>query len=299
MERGSSQRRCRWPHRTIPINANTRRFTMPTLQTARKSSAPAFAERFKLPLVIFSAGVIWGGGTAIAMPNPNTPSSLQFPTAGVVCDGATQVCYNKNGLSVGLTRTYYGAFAASNVERSLDGRPPGPQFRLSNGVICDAISAACWTNGWGQRVINRQLTAQLYGGNSDGWNPNNQGWAPNPGPSPWPAPTPANITGLCRLSRSYQVLFNGSCDLRELQQGFSKRFDVVLANGARYSFDNSDGNFAIADGSGGRWPVSFSDQGNGAVFRWQDYTLSTRQQSINGKTSTGRTIGKVLEALFN
>ena len=266
---------------------------MPPLQT---SATKAFA--------LLSTVVVIGGtsGIAAAQPRgaqPGGSAALQFPAAGVICDGGNQLCFNRNGLSVGLTRTYYGAFAANNAERSLDGRPPSPQFRLSNGVICDAISAACWTNGWGQRVINRPLTDQLYGGNGDGWNPNNQGWRPNPNPYPAPQPSPTKATGLCRLNRGAQELFNGSCDLRELQQGYTKRFDVVLANGARYSFDNNDGIFAIADGSGGRWPVSYSDQGNGAVFRWQDYTLSTRQQAIHGKTSTGRTIGKVLEALFN
>lgn len=251
-----------------------------------------------VPLVLLGAGALWAGGKASAIPNPNGGSALQFPSAGVICDGGNEVCYDKNGLSVGLTRTYYGAFAANNAERSLAGRPPDPQFRLSNGVICDAISAACWTNGPGQRLINRQLTTQLFGGSNQGWNPNPAPY-PTPYPKPYPNPYPSNLAGVCRLSRGYQLLFNGSCDLRELQLGSRKRFDVILANGARYSFDNTDGSYAIADGSGGRWPVSFSDQGYGAVFRWQDYSLSTRQQNSNGKPSTGRTIGKVLEALFN
>jgi hypothetical protein len=98
-----------------------------------------------------------------------------------------------------------------------------------------------------------------------------------------------------------QLVYNGNCELREEQDGNRKRFVVTLGNGSRYSFDNRRGEFRISDANGGSWPVQFIDRGSSAEFRWANMTLQTTQNAYNGssKPNLGRSLGQLLEALFN
>lgn len=207
---------------------------------------------------------------------------VSSPQQGVICDGAGQVCYDAQGLSLGLTRNYFGAFAEQNALRNLNGQPVPRQFRLSNGAACDVNQRLCWSDGWGQRQVDRSLSTQLFGNSAGGSGSNTN-----------------SATGLCRLTQGFRTVFNGQCDLKELTNNQRKRFVVNLGNGSRYSFEDRGNGYRITDGMGGSWPVSFSDQGKSAVFRWADMNLSVTQNAYQGGSSVGRALGNLLEALFN
>lgn len=208
-------------------------------------------------------------------------SGVSSPQAGVICDGAGQVCYDAQGLSLGLTRTYFGAFAEQNAQRNLGGQPLPRQFRLSNGAACDVNQRLCWSDGWAQRVVDRSLSSQLFGSNGGGGN------------------TSPTATGVCRLVQGFRTLYNGACDLKEVSNEKRKRFVVNLGNGSRYSFEDRGNGYRISDGMGGSWPVTFQDRGPSAIFRWADMNLSVTQNAYQGGSSMGRALGNLLEALFN
>ena len=244
-----------------------------------------------LPLLVTaSARAIpnpYGGGGSQPMPG----QTLLFPSAGVVCDQPAQRCYDSNGLSLGLTAQYYGSFAQQNALQSLGGQRPGPVFTLSNGSRCNVRQLSCWSSNYGQDVINQQLTSQLFGG------------VPRPTPSPQPTPSGSSYTGQCRLMRGTSRLFNGPCALNEVRQGYQPRFEVMLQNGPRYVFEQGPSGYQIADGSGGRWPVQFSDNGQSGTFRWSEMSLTVTQNNYRPQSDPnarwGRALGNFLVDLFN
>jgi len=238
------------------------------LTTAGGSGLPAASQSF------VSGGS--GGSGAVFAPNP-----------GSLCDRANQLCFDGQGLSLGITRDVFGRYAEKNALRNLNGQAPPRQFLLSNGVACDVNVRLCWEDGWRRRVVSQRASQQLFGSGAFNGGGNQ--------------PSVSQNTGLCRLSRQLQVVYNGNCELREVQDGNRKRFVVTLGNGSRYSFDNRRGEFRISDASGGSWPVQFNDRGRSAEFRWADMSLQTTQNNYNGSTkpNLGRTLGQLLEALFN
>lgn len=232
-------------------------------------------------------------------PQPMPGQTLLFPAPGVVCDQPAQLCYNSAGLSVGLTGRYFGSFARQNAQNTLNGGRPPLVFSLSNGSRCDGRRMTCWSSGFGQPVVNQQLTTQLYG-TLPAPTPYP---GPQPYPTPYPTPTPAGYSGLCQLMRSGATLYNGSCALNEVRQGFQPRFEVLLRNGNRYVFEKSPGGYLISDPTGSRWPVQVSDNGNSGVFRWADMTLAVTQNNYRPDSTPGqrwgRAIGNFLIDLFN
>ena len=230
-------------------------------------------------------------------PQPMPGQTLLFPSTGVVCDQPAQRCYDSAGLSLRLTRQYYGAFAEQNALQSLGGKRPGPVFKLSDGSRCDVRQSSCWSGGggFGQPILNQQLTSQLFGGIP---RPN-----PYPTPGPSPQPGPGGYTAQCRLMRGASSLYNGPCALNEVRQGYQPRFEVQLQNGPRYVFQQSQGGYQISDGTGGTWPVQFSDNGRSGTFRWADMSLSATQNNYrpqsNPNAQFGRALGNFLVDLFN
>ncbi|MFM7549746.1 MAG: YcgJ family protein [Cyanobacteriota bacterium] len=227
--------------------------------------------------VALGVGLLGSGLAAVAQ-----GAGISSPQQGVICDGSGQVCYDAQGLSLGLTRTYFGAFAEQNALRNLSGQPAPRQFRLSSGAACDVNQRLCWSDGWSQRVVDRTLSGQLFG---------NGGGGPNK-PS-------GTATGLCRLTQGFRTIFNGQCELKEVSNDRRRRFVVNLGNGVRYSFEDRGSGYRISDGMGGSWPVTFNDQGRSAVFRWADRSLSVTQNAYQGGSAVGRALGSLLEALFN
>jgi len=80
---------------------------------------------------------------AKAMPNPAGQSTITMPAAGVVCDGTNQICYDRDGLSLQLTGTYFGQYARQTAQQNFGSRLPLRRFELSNGVFCQSDRQSC------------------------------------------------------------------------------------------------------------------------------------------------------------
>ena len=226
-----------------------------------------------------------------ALPNPANQSTITMPAAGVVCDGSNQLCYDSNGLSLPLTRTYFGQYAERTAQQNFASRLPLRRFELSNGVFCQTDRQSCWRIENRQRVQAGRISNQLFA------------QTPNPFPSPTPYPQPGGVTAVCRLLRGGQQLFSGSCALNEIRQGFQPRFEVQLRPGPTYVFEQTNRGYVIADGTGGRWPVSVDDRGNSGSFRWADYRLDVTQSDYRPESGSSqpmqRAINNFLIDLFN
>ena len=221
----------------------------------------------------------------VASPLFIAPASAQlgFPGPGVVCDQRGQVCYDSQGLSLGLTQTTFGAQAAQNVLNQIRGGPTPQDFRLSTGAACSTSARTCWSDGWSKRVVDWSLTSRLYNRS-----------APSGGGYPSPA-VPDQASGFCTLSRPNQQLFSGACQLKKLVKNNKTRFEAALGNGQTFTFVARNGNFVIQDGSGGSWPVGFENRGTTGVFRWNNLQLiATRTSGTNGGSAAANASGSAI-----
>ncbi|MFO7629249.1 MAG: YcgJ family protein [Prochlorococcaceae cyanobacterium] len=206
----------------------------------------------------------------------NSSAGLNRPQPGVVCDPAGQVCYDRMGLSLGLTREYYGTYAEQRVLSNLRGQAPPRQFRLSTGAACDLDVRRCWSDGWQRRSVDASLTRQLFGAET------------------------SSTTRLanCRLTRLFKVQSSGGCQITEQRGGGARSLDVALQDGSTYSFSRWRGEgFQIIDSKGTNWPVRLSDQGSTISFSWSDrvLTVTPQRQSNPGGPSLGQLIDALLK----
>jgi hypothetical protein len=219
----------------------------------------------------------------VAAPMLSAPLHAQVtvPSQGVVCDQRGRVCYDSQGVSMGLTQDYFGPQAVQNLLNQLQGGPAPTEFRLSSGVACSSAARTCWSDGWSRQVVDWSLTSQLYGrsgGSGDSGNAS--------------AGRPERASGYCSLSRLGRPVFNGGCELKKVVRGGKTRFEAALGNGQLYTFVTRNGSFVIQDDTGGSWPVSFQDRGTTGVFQWNDLQLiATRTSALNGGGSGGSSAG--------
>lgn len=231
---------------------------------------------------ISSPGLAVGLGSAVAALGLTLVSStaslaqmntLTMPQQGVVCDGAGQVCYDQQGISLGLTKTYFGHRAERDLLMQFGNRPMPQEYRLSNGSVCSVPARTCWADGWSRRYVNQQLTSQLYGSA----NPNNQ--------------VLSKENGYCRLDDWGLRAYNGRCRLiratgNPLFRGST--YTVRMSNKPELTFGNRNG--VLMAVSGGRsWPAQFENLGNNtAAFRWgtQQLLVNTLVYGANGSYGT-------------
>jgi Fels-1 Prophage Protein-like len=210
------------------------------------------------------------------------PAGLAYPQPGVVCDSVGRVCYDSYGPSIGITQINYGQRAADRLQRNLS-QSNSRDFRLSTGQACNVAQRVCWEDGWAMGTVARGLTQQLFGSSNAGGQPGQS--------------QVARDSGICRLSRGFQRVYDGPCQLKQVMKENKNRYVVQLDNGNRYAFEQQGGKFVINDGLGGTWPVSFSDQGRTGVFRFGVYTLTATQN--NPSQATGSQNAAVNNAIIN
>ena len=87
--------------------------------------------------------------------------AIIFPRAGEVCDQVGQVCYDSFGPSIGITKIYFGQFAADRLSQNLS-RSSSRDFRLSSGQACSISMRTCWNDGWNAQNKDKRLTRQLF-----------------------------------------------------------------------------------------------------------------------------------------
>lgn len=211
---------------------------------------------------------------------------LDTPRVGVVCDSRFQTCYDQNGLSLGLTREYFGSNSEQMALSRLQGQSSQQQFRLSNGSYCDATARTCWNEIPSRRQVNTELTNQLFGLIADGRSP----WIDNQENKRrlWRAE--------CRISRGWQMLSRGSCELTETTNNLGRLLNVSLNDGSVYTISRPrTGNFQLTDPQGKIWPLQVQDQAQTVKFKWSDRVLTV---SETGTASDGFSLGDLIDSLL-
>jgi len=222
--------------------------TTALLGTAGLAPAPASAQSWSVPP---GRGPATVASTAISSPAP-----------GVVCDTVTRICYDGNGASLAQTRQHLGSWAEWRLARQLSGQPAAPEFRLSDGSLCDVRARTCWSDSFGRRTVATQLSQQLFArGNADDNREVNR------------------FAGLCNLMRGTKEMYSGVCALRRVansERGVT-RYLVRQPDGSQLTFSDRGGRLEVSDGDRS-WPATFVDHGLTGVFRWRDMTLvATRE----------------------
>ena len=201
---------------------------------------------------------------------------LHAPRAGVVCDPGGQVCYDQAGLSLGLTREYFGTYAEQTALRNLGGQAPPQQFRLSNGSACDGMARTCWSDGWSRQRVNIALSNQLYGGGGGS--------------------TGTTRQAQCSITRWFKTLYRGSCELRENRSSRGRHLQVLLQDGNGYTIDRPrGGTYQLTDPKGASYPLQVRDQGRSLSFSWSDRVLTITPQAT---PSNGLSLGQLIDSLL-
>ena len=236
-----------------------------------------------------------------ALALPMAARAVDVPRAGVICDAPRQVCFDRQGPSIGLIRLYYGPGASNRLLAQLSGSPPQREFLLSSGQLCDLSQQRCWDDGWRRRLVNPVLSRQLFGP------------APITGPAPATVPAPqAPLDGerQCQLTQRGLSVFKGSCRLYRQNATVWQYYVVQLDNGRLYRFQRRASQLVLSDATG-TWPVLITDRGNAVQFRWANLLLDvSRPLQARGGTpdgvvpptptprSTGETGQDLLDNLF-
>jgi len=191
-------------------------------------------------------------GLALAAPSTALAqgAGLSFPQQGIVCDPRGQICYDQQGISMGLTRQYYGKRAERDLMAQFSSQPLPQEYRLSDGSVCSVNARTCWSDGWRKRLINQLLTAQQYGSGDQ---------------------VISKDRGYCRLTNLGMQVYSGRCRLirstghpafrgSTYTVRMGPQLEVSFGHRRAYLEANSNGRF---------WPAQFQDLGNAnALFRW-------------------------------
>jgi hypothetical protein len=211
---------------------------------------------------------------------------LEAPRMGVVCDPGGKTCYDQAGVSLGLTREYFGNYAELAAQRYLEGQTPQQQFRVGNNNHCDTALRTCWSDNWNRKQVNAALTNQLF---SSGISEN----------SPWKdsqSSTTLIKQSECTITRWLQTLFRGECELQETTTNLGRLLVVRLQDGSRYYISRpTSGNYELTDPQGKIWPMQVRDQGQTVSFNWSDRVLSVRDLSAR---SSGPSLGELIDSLL-
>lgn len=227
------------------------------------------------PAVPASAQSWQGFGRAPAAP---VQSAISSPAPGVVCDTATRICYDRDGISLPQTRQHMGAWAEWRLARQFSSQPMPTEFRLSDGSVCDLRSRTCWSEAYGRRTAAVQLSDQLFGAGSGGRDVN-------------------RFAGLCNLMKGEREIYSGICALRRVENSERgvTRYVVRRPDGSQLIFSDRSGRLEASEGDRS-WPASFVDHGYTGVFRWRDMTLvATREHPALPR---GRGAGEGISQLF-
>jgi len=208
--------------------------------------------------------------------------SVSSPSKGVLCDRAGQICYDRQGISLGLTRQYFGPTAERKLMGELSGRPMPREFRLSNGAVCSLQQELCWSDGFAKRQISREMSRDLFGTTTAAVNNDRE---------------VIRFSGFCTLAQGGKQLYDGPCGLRRISRDSSgiTRYVVAQQDGRRFNFSSNTGRLEVNDSSG-TWPVAFFDHGYTGVFRWRDMTLVATREHRGLRQSRDNRV--VMDQLF-
>ncbi len=229
---------------------------------------------------------------------PIVARAVDFPRAGVICDAPRQVCFDRQGPSIGLTRLHTGAGASKQLLAQLSGSPPQREFQLSSGQLYDLNQQLCWDRGWRRRNVNPLLIRQLFGPSPT--------TGPAMGAAPAPQPPPAGERQ-CQLMQRGLTGFSGPCRLFRQNETVWQYYVVQMDNSRLYRFQRRASQLVLSDATG-TWPVFIFDQGNAVQFRWANLLLEVSrplqargggQDGVVHPTPTPRSTGETGQNLLD
>jgi len=209
---------------------------------------------------------------------PMAARAVDFPRAGVICNAPRQMCFNRQGPSIGLTPLYDSPSDSNRLLALLSGSPPQREFQLSSGQLCDVNQQLCWDGGWRRRTMNPLLSRQIFG----------------------PLPTSETAMGTapalqvppagerqCKLMQRDLNVLNGPCRLYRQNETVGQYYVVKMDNGKIYRFQRRASQLVLSDATGS-WPVFIADRGNVVQFRWANLLLEvSRPRQARGGAPDG------------
>jgi len=227
-----------------------------------------------VPLHPFTGRVLAYAALPLALlPVAARASTIDFPRQGVVCDLPARRCYTAQGVSLALTREFFGSYAERELSSTQSGNRRSNQFKLSDGDVCDLRQQTCWDDGRGGKNVSNALSRQLFGSNGAWGNNGSQ--------------QSAQGSRSCELRRGNRGLFDGSCQLNRRETSNGTAYNVELSDGRRYSFFNRDGRLVMRDANNVLRPAQISNRNGAVAFRWDDLQLSTRNPSWGNQGPQG------------
>jgi hypothetical protein len=97
-------------------------------------------------------------------PTAKPNAAITFPSKGVICDKASGMCVDREGISMALTKEYLGGAAEAKLMQLVRENPDMDltSYVLVNGVDCDSKKQRCMTERRGSDV-ERRYTKHLFG----------------------------------------------------------------------------------------------------------------------------------------
>ncbi len=100
------------------------------------------------------------GSAQAAVPKPGIDETFE-PAKGVSCNRSSNVCEWRGGISVGLTRLFFGDAAADAAEPTMQSAhfPNDPIFKPNPAASCDTLVTTCYDAGGASDA----LTSRYFG----------------------------------------------------------------------------------------------------------------------------------------
>lgn len=101
--------------------------------------------------------------TIVALSGVAYAGSVYSPAKKVLCDRKSKLCADSYGISIGLTKVYFGSRAANKLERNIDKYDMDlNEWTFANGVSCNTHKKICKKSKWDDRA-DPHWTRMLFG----------------------------------------------------------------------------------------------------------------------------------------
>ena len=99
----------------------------------------------------------------VALSGAAYAGSVYSPSKGVICDKKAKFCTDSYGISIGLTKEYFGNKAANKFERLVEkDHMDMTEWTFSNGVNCNTHKKICKKSKWDDNA-DAHWTKMLFG----------------------------------------------------------------------------------------------------------------------------------------
>ena len=202
----------------------------------------------------------------LLVPAAALASEVYSPGPGAVCDKVGKACFDKEGLSIGITKDEFGQEAADKVANSIEeaGDNWDPtSFTMSNGVSCNTTKKVCDDSSG---HFDKQFTKDLFGEEAVENVQSNV--------------TKASIEGHCKLynKKSDNNKYKGACLIKQKMSADMNEYMIEFSNGDKYTFTQSSEGYQVQTPEGmNKNMATMTDHGDKAVFKWGKWRLTAKE----------------------